>query len=56
MVHRRVSSWRLDSCSLRSTDEAWVSTVFTLMNSSRAISFYASGQMLHDLAHSRAVS
>lgn len=26
---QRVSSWRLDSCSLRSTDETCVSTVFT---------------------------
>jgi hypothetical protein len=31
---QRVSSWRLDSCSFRSTDDTWVSTVLTEMNSS----------------------
>ena len=32
-------SWcRVDSCSLRSTEDTWLSTVFTEMNSSRAIS------------------
>src|SRR4051812_49016687 len=34
----RVSSLRLDSCSLRSTLEAWDSTVFTEMNSRPPIS------------------
>ena len=33
-----VSWWRLDSCSLRSTFDAWVSTVLIEMNSSPAIS------------------
>ena len=33
---QRVSSLRLDSCSLRSTAETWVSTVLMLMNSSEA--------------------
>ena len=33
MAHA-VSSWREDSWSLRSTDDTWVSTVFTEMNSS----------------------
>ena len=28
-VAQAVSSWRFESCSLRSTDETWVSTVFT---------------------------
>ncbi len=28
---QRASSWRLDSCSLRSTADTWVSTVFTEM-------------------------
>lgn len=37
-VAQRDSSCRLDSCSLRSTDDTWVSTVFTEMNSSLAIS------------------
>jgi len=35
-----VSWWRLDSWSLRSTDDTWLSTVFTEMYSSRAISLY----------------
>ena len=35
---QRVSSLRLDSCSLRSTFEAWDSTVFTEMNSREPIS------------------
>ena len=34
----RVSWCRDESCSLRSTEETWLSTVFTEMNSSRAIS------------------
>src|SRR5690606_2644109 len=37
-VAQRESSWRLESWSLRSTDETWVSTVLTEMNSSLAIS------------------
>ncbi len=40
-VAQRVSWWRLESCSLRSTLETWVSTVLIEMNSSRAISLYA---------------
>ena len=36
-----VSSWRDDSCSLRSTADTWVSTVLTEMNSSAATSLYA---------------
>ena len=36
----RVSWCRDDSCSLRSTDDTWLSTVFTEMYSSRAISLY----------------
>ena len=39
-VAHRVSSWRLDSCSLRSTAETWVSTVFTDSVRRRAISLY----------------
>ena len=35
---QRVSSWRLESWSLRSTDETWVSTVFTDRCSRRATS------------------
>jgi len=37
-VAHRASWWRVDSCSFRSTEETWVSTVLTEMNSSRAIS------------------
>ena len=37
----RASSWRDDSCSLRSTDDACVSTVLTEMCSAAAISLYA---------------
>ncbi len=40
-VAQRVSSWRLDSWSLRSTAETCDSTVFTEMNSCLAISLYA---------------
>jgi hypothetical protein len=40
-VAHRVSSWRLESCSFRSTAETWLSTVFTEMNSCLAISLYA---------------
>jgi uncharacterized membrane protein YeaQ/YmgE (transglycosylase-associated protein family) len=40
-VAHRVSWWRLESWSLRSTLETWVSTVLIEMNSSRAISLYA---------------
>ena len=40
-VAQRVSSWRFDSWSLRSTDDTCVSTVFTEMSSWRAISLYA---------------
>lgn len=35
---QRVSSLRFESCSLRSTAETWVSTVFTEMKSSPATS------------------
>src|SRR5205823_9169413 len=35
---QRVSSWRLESCSLRSTAETWVSTVLTEISRRRAIS------------------
>ena len=35
---QRVSSLRLDNCSLRSTFDAWDSTVFTEMNSREPIS------------------
>ena len=35
---QRVSSERFDSCSLRSTEDTWVSTVLTEMNSSLATS------------------
>ena len=35
---QRVSSWRLESCSLRSIEDMWVSTVLMEMNSSRATS------------------
>jgi hypothetical protein len=35
---QRVSWWREDSCSLRSTEETWLSTVLTEMKSSRATS------------------
>ena len=35
---QRESSWREESCSLRSTLDMWVSTVFTEMNSSLATS------------------
>src|SRR5690606_17946885 len=35
-----VSSCREDSCSLRSTEDTWVSTVLTEMNRSRATSLY----------------
>ena len=37
-VAQRLSSWRLESWSLRSTADAWVSTVFTEIVSSRASS------------------
>ncbi len=37
-VAHRLSWWRLVSCSLRNTADAWVSTVFTEMVSWRAIS------------------
>jgi hypothetical protein len=40
-VAQRDSSYRLDSWSLRSTEETCVSTVFTEMNSCDAISLYA---------------
>src|SRR6266581_4699666 len=40
-VAQRVSSYRLDSWSLRSTADTWVSTVFTEMWSCRAICLYA---------------
>ena len=36
----RVSSERFDSCSLRSTELIWVSTVLMEMNSSEATSLY----------------
>ena len=35
---QRVSSWREESCSLRSTEDMWVSTVLMEMNSSLATS------------------
>ena len=35
---QRLSSWRLESCSLRSTAETWASTVFAEMPSRSAIS------------------
>lgn len=37
---QRVSSERFDSCSLRSTELIWVSTVLMEMNSSEATSLY----------------
>ena len=37
-VAQRASWWRLDSWSLRSTDDTWVSTVFTEISRSRATS------------------
>ena len=40
-VAQRVSWWRFDSCSLRSTLLTWVSTVLIEMNSSLATSLYA---------------
>ena len=40
-VAQRVSSWRFESWSLRSTDDTWVSTVLVEMPSWRAISLYA---------------
>ncbi len=40
-VAQAVSSWRLESWSLRSTAETCVSTVFTEMKSSAATSLYA---------------
>src|SRR5439155_18545463 len=39
-VAQRVSSWRVESCSLRSTFETWLSTVLTEMWSRSAISLY----------------
>ena len=39
-IAHAVSSWREDSCSLRSTEETCVSTVLTEMNSSLATSLY----------------
>src|SRR5690606_26794105 len=39
-IAQAVSSCRLDSCSLRSTDDTCVSTVLTEMNSSLATSLY----------------
>src|SRR5687767_10747913 len=39
-IAQAVISWRDESCSLRSTEETWVSTVFTEMNSSFATSLY----------------
>ena len=55
---QRESSWRLESCSLRSTAETWVSTVFTLRTSSRAISLWVSpaSDQTQDVEHSRDIS
>ena len=38
---QRASWWRLESCSLRSTDDTWVSTVLAEIPRSRATSLYA---------------
>ena len=37
---QRLSSWRLDSCSLRSTEDTCASTVFAEIESRSAISLY----------------